>query len=1529
MRLKLYSQVLIGFFVFCLRCQGAFGQVSVTATAGTTGPTAYINLSSAFTAINGGTHQGVITVSITSSFVDVASAVLNSSGAGSASYTSVTVRPTADGVSMSFPSVTGRGVIELNGADNVTIDGDNPNTGGTNRNLTILNSAANTITFTSCIRLATSTLVLNCDNVIIRNLNLTGSGAGRNTSSFTSEVTTWGVIASGGASTTDATAAPGALASATTTIASGQTVTNLNVTNNNIQNVARGVSVNGAANTVAQGLLINLNNIGNQTVGAADQVTAVGITVNGSDNAIIRQNVVRVEGWIGSSTPNRAINVGMISTTGLANALIERNTVGIINNNDGTWTASGIDITGGANHLIQNNFVGNCLNSQVAGTGAFSTTFGAYGIRIIGGTGHRIAYNSVHFTGAVAGSVSTDLVTCLCVVSTTSTGLDIRNNIFSNQATGGNPSLYNTVLTSIFLPSGASSAMNLTLNNNVYYQGALPHNGIAQVGTTGAAANLYLASAFVQGSTSPAANLRAYTSTLNAAGTNDNASWAYQATPPFVSATNLHINTGAGNASDVSNKAAVIGAITNDFDNDVRSGTTPDIGADEFVTVPPTCVLTCPANIVTSNTANQCGAVVNYAATTGVGSCGTIVSVPASGSFFPVGTTVVTSTSYNTLYQQTGASVVAAGSQNFETANDAFDDQAADDFLVPAGLTWGVTRVTVEGVYFNGVGPAASVNVTFYQNNAGVPGSVIQTFTNVAFTGGPSFVIDLPSTVNLAGGAAGTLYWVSVQANQNFTPAGQWGWNTFGGAPINGEGVWRNPGGGFGNPCINYGGVSSACSVTPGNPNFAFSVYGSSSNNLPCTFTVRVNDTQAPTVTCPANQTVNSAAGSCGANVNLPAPTISDNCPGSTFTYSPASGSFFPVGNTTVTATVTDASGNTATCTFRVTVNDATPPVITCPANITVPNQANQCGAVVNFTVNATDNCATLALTQSSSTAIVALNSVSCNNGVGHTDNSYWRAYQLAQPGNVTITNVQFGIEQATGAGGTQNVNVRLYTSAGAFPGATRTQIATQTFAVPNQSGTIYTATFTTPVVVAGNANLVVELNTPDGRPAGNLFFIGSNPSPETAPSYLSAVDCGVATPTTMAAIGFPNMHIILNVNGFLPVPVVSSPASGSFFPVGNTTVTSTATDPNGNTSTCTFRVTVQDTQAPAITCPGTVTVTTPVGSCVATATYSVTASDNCPGVTTALVSGLPSGATTYPIGTTTNTWRATDAAGNTSTCSFNVVVIDGNLPTITVQPVNRTVCETTNTTFNVTATSASPLNYQWQLFTGGAWVNVTNGGIYSGATTNTLTITGVTTSLNTNSYRVNVIGLCTTVTSGFGTLYVNKLPTITLVASQPPQLLPWDIMSITANTNPSGGTFVWFHDGVAIPGVTGATLSGLTVDDVGTYRAVYTDPNGCVMTSANLVVSALPSTKLFVYPNPNTGQFQVRYYTPTSGIPLNLMIYDSKGAMIYQSKTLSTLPYTSLQVDLSGRPSGTYMVDLRDSNGNPLGSRKVLIWPR
>jgi hypothetical protein len=124
-----------------------------------------------------------------------------------------------------------------------------------------------------------------------------------------------------------------------------------------------------------------------------------------------------------------------------------------------------------------------------------------------------------------------------------------------------------------------------------------------------------------------------------------------------------------------------------------------------------------------------------------------------------------------------------------------------------------------------------------------------------------------------------------------------------------------------------------------------------------CSFTVTVNDTQPPTITCPANIAV-AAPATCPPTSGRPvtfAPTASDNCPGVTVVCTPASGSIFPVGTTTVTCTATDTSGNTATCTFTVTVFSACLQDETVPGNVVLFNTRTGeyrfcCGGVLQAT---------------------------------------------------------------------------------------------------------------------------------------------------------------------------------------------------------------------------------------------------------------------------------------------------------------------------------------------------------------------------------------------------------------------------------------------------------------------------------------------------------------------------------------------------------------------------------------------------
>jgi hypothetical protein len=165
---------------------------------------------------------------------------------------------------------------------------------------------------------------------------------------------------------------------------------------------------------------------------------------------------------------------------------------------------------------------------------------------------------------------------------------------------------------------------------------------------------------------------------------------------------------------------------------------------------------------------------------------------------------------------------------------------------------------------------------------------------------------------------------------------------------------------GYGTPTVS-GAVLLGCDPTSGSsfPVGATLVSCGALNGSPppvvlsCAFTVTVVDTEPPVIVCPENVDTGSDEDACGARVEF-MPTASDACPGLTtgLQFGLPSGTVFPVGTTLVGPLATDASTNTASCTFTVKVADTVPPRITCPADIAVPAPGP-----VEYAVVAEDAC--------------------------------------------------------------------------------------------------------------------------------------------------------------------------------------------------------------------------------------------------------------------------------------------------------------------------------------------------------------------------------------------------------------------------------------------------------------------------------------------------------------------------------------------------------------------------------------------
>ncbi|MEO7917620.1 MAG: hypothetical protein ABIR16_08245, partial [Dokdonella sp.] len=166
------------------------GPIEIEATAGDLGPTAYPTLKDAFDAINAGTPQGVINIEVCGNTTETASAVLNASGAGSAVYASIAIKPVGGAArTISGAIAAGSALIDLNGADNVTIDG--LKTGG--NSLTISNTTVSATSGTSTIRFlggATSNTITNAS--ILGSATMTVATNGGNIYFATDAVTTNG-----------------------------------------------------------------------------------------------------------------------------------------------------------------------------------------------------------------------------------------------------------------------------------------------------------------------------------------------------------------------------------------------------------------------------------------------------------------------------------------------------------------------------------------------------------------------------------------------------------------------------------------------------------------------------------------------------------------------------------------------------------------------------------------------------------------------------------------------------------------------------------------------------------------------------------------------------------------------------------------------------------------------------------------------------------------------------------------------------------------------------------------------------------------------------------------------------------------------------------------------------------------------------------------------------------------------------------------------------------------------------------------
>ncbi len=458
-----------------------------------------------------------------------------------------------------------------------------------------------------------------------------------------------------------------------------------------------------------------------------------------------------------------------------------------------------------------------------------------------------------------------------------------------------------------------------------------------------------------------------------------------------------------------------------------------------------------------------------------------------------------------------------------------------------------------------------------------------------------------------------------------------------------------------------------------------------------CSFTVTVTDNQAPVISCPADQTVDNDADLCsytmvGSGWDA---DFKDNCPGGTITNdftntSTLDGAVFTIGDITVTWTATDAAGLTDTCSFTVTVTDNQAPVTSCPADQAVDNDADLCSYTMvgsGWDATFTDNCPggtiTNDLTNTSTLAgaVFAIGDITvtwtATDAAGLTDTCSF---------TVTVTDNQAPVISCPADQAVDNdADLCSYTVVGSgwdadfkdnCPGGTITNDFTNT------------STLTGAVFAIGDITVTWTATDAAGLTDTCSFTVTvtDNQAPVTSCPADQVVDNDADLCSyTVVGSGWDATFTDNCPGGTITNDFTNtSTLAGAVFAIGAITVTWTATDAAGLTDTCSFTVTVTDNQAPVISCPADQVVDNDADLCSYTMVgsgWDAAFTDNCPGgtITNDLTNTSTLAGAVFAIGNITVTWTATDAAGNTDTCSFTVTVTDNQAPVISC-PADQTV---------------------------------------------------------------------------------------------------------------------------------------------------------------------------------------------------------------------------------------------------------------
>ena len=444
---------------------------------------------------------------------------------------------------------------------------------------------------------------------------------------------------------------------------------------------------------------------------------------------------------------------------------------------------------------------------------------------------------------------------------------------------------------------------------------------------------------------------------------------------------------------------------------------------------------------------------------------------------------------------------------------------------------------------------------------------------------------------------------------------------------------------------------SSGSSFPIGSTRVRCTARDAAGNAASLSFAVAVRDTAPPVIQIPPSMSV-AATSPDGAVVTYSA-TATDLVDGAVpAACLPGSGTLFAVGSTQVTCTARDAAGNSASAAFAVTVNGGD------FASLSISGHANElveatgpAGAPVSYTPPVANDSVDGALPATcaptaGSVFPIGSTQVTCS----------------AQDSSGNVATLSFAVVVRDTTPPVLQVPAALSTPATSVNGAIVSYSASASDLVTSYvepsclpaSGSLF------PV---GSTQVTCSAHDDAGNVASSSFTVSVGSLPDTsAPTIAAHADVTAEAESGAGAnVTYTAPTATDAVDGSEAVSCL--PASGTLFPLGSTTVSCSAQDSAGNSTSVSFAVIVRDTTPPTIAAHADVTAEA-TGGTGATVTYTPpTAADNLDGAVA--VSCLPASGSLFALGSTTVTCSANDAAGNTASSTFAVLVRDTTSPTI------------------------------------------------------------------------------------------------------------------------------------------------------------------------------------------------------------------------------------------------------------------------